>query len=81
MLKKMCYAALHWYKAMLSPYIGRNCKYTPTCSMYAFDAIKKHGVIKGIAMGSWRILRCNPFSKGGFDPVKENYRGNAKWLV
>jgi putative component of membrane protein insertase Oxa1/YidC/SpoIIIJ protein YidD len=49
--------------------------------MYAFDAIKKHGVIVGILMGSWRILRCNPFSKGGFDPVKENYRGNAKWLV
>ncbi len=49
--------------------------------MYAYDAIERYGVIVGCVMGAWRILRCNPFSKGGFDPVPENYRGNAKWLV
>ncbi len=81
MLKKVCFALLHWYKSTLSPFIGRNCKYTPTCSMYAYDAIARYGVIIGCIMGAWRILRCNPFSKGGFDPVPENYRGNAKWLV
>lgn len=46
------------------------CRYKPTCSEYAIDAIEKHGVIKGCLMAFWRILRCNPWSKGGFDPVK-----------
>lgn len=46
------------------------CKYIPTCSQYALDAIEKYGVIKGSLMSALRILRCNPFSKGGFDPVK-----------
>jgi putative membrane protein insertion efficiency factor len=46
------------------------CKYIPTCSQYAVEAIEKYGVIKGGLMSTWRILRCNPFSKGGFDPVK-----------
>jgi len=46
------------------------CKYIPTCSQYAVEAIEKYGVIKGGLMSIWRILRCNPFSKGGFDPVK-----------
>lgn len=45
------------------------CKYTPSCSHYAEEAIKKYGVIKGSLMGTYRILRCNPFSKGGGDPV------------
>ncbi len=80
-MKKLCYAALKWYKRFLSPYIGRSCRFTPTCSMYCFDAIERYGVVIGCLMGGWRILRCNPFSKGGFDPVPENYRGNVKWLV
>ena len=46
------------------------CKYIPTCSQYALDSIEKYGAIKGGFMSVWRILRCNPFSKGGFDPVK-----------
>lgn len=46
------------------------CRFEPTCSQYTIDAIEKHGIFKGIGLGSWRILRCNPFSKGGFDPVK-----------
>ncbi|WP_234118420.1 membrane protein insertion efficiency factor YidD [Clostridium hydrogenum] len=46
------------------------CKYYPTCSQYAIDAIEKYGAIRGIIMALWRILRCNPFSKGGYDPVK-----------
>lgn len=81
MLRKPFLAAIRWYKTTLSPVVGRSCKYTPTCSMYTYDAIKRYGVIFGCLMGAWRILRCNPFSKGGFDPVRENYRGNAKWLV
>lgn len=49
--------------------------------MYAYDAIGRYGVLAGGAMGLWRVLRCNPFSEGGFDPVPENYRGKIKWLV
>ena len=45
------------------------CKYIPTCSEYAIQAIEKYGVLKGVFLGIWRILRCNPFSKGGYDPV------------
>ena len=49
--------------------------------MYSYDAIKKHGALKGIFMTIERLLRCNPFVKGGFDPVPENYRGKIKWLI
>jgi putative membrane protein insertion efficiency factor len=47
------------------------CKYKPTCSEYSYDAIKEYGVIKGTILGTYRILRCNPCSKGGYDPVKK----------
>ena len=49
--------------------------------MYTYDAIEEYGVIRGIFMGAWRILRCNPFAKGGYDPVKHNLRGDAKWSL
>jgi putative membrane protein insertion efficiency factor len=49
--------------------------------MYTLDAIEKYGALRGIFMGILRILRCNPFAKGGFDPVKENLRGSAKWTL
>lgn len=57
------------------------CKYTPSCSTYMGQAVNKYGILRGSAMGAFRILRCNPFSKGGFDPVKDDYKGNAKWLL
>jgi uncharacterized protein len=46
------------------------CRFTPTCSQYGKEAIEKHGPIKGIILGTWRVIRCNPWSKGGHDPVK-----------
>jgi putative membrane protein insertion efficiency factor len=49
---------------------GNTCRFYPSCSHYTYQAIYKHGLLKGGFMGTWRILRCNPFSKGGFDPVK-----------
>lgn len=80
-MKKFAQFLLLVYKRTFSPFIGRNCKYTPTCSMYAYDAVERYGALIGGMMGLFRVLRCNPFSKGGFDPVPENYRGKIKWLV
>lgn len=80
-MKSICKAMIMFYKKYLSPYIGNDCIFTPTCSMYTFDAISKYGAFRGIIMGTGRILRCNPFNKGGFDPVKENLRGSAKWTL
>ncbi len=58
------------YKKYISPSLPPSCKYLPTCSQYAIDAIVKYGALRGSLMALWRILRCNPFSKGGYDPVK-----------
>ena len=58
------------YRKYLSPLKGHGtCIYTPTCSQYAIEALERHGVIKGSLLTIWRILRCNPFAKGGYDPV------------
>lgn len=61
------------YKKSISPMIaskGINCKFHPTCSEYMMQAIEKYGVIKGVYLGVKRLLKCNPFSKGGYDPLK-----------
>lgn len=58
------------YQLILSPVLGRNCRFHPTCSEYAKDALTKKGIIKGVVLSAWRVLRCNPYCKGGFDPVK-----------
>lgn len=81
MIKRFLMALLLAYKRTLSRVFGNHCAYTPTCSMYSYDAIKKHGALKGVLMTIERLLRCNPFVKGGFDPVPENYRGKIKWLI
>jgi len=61
---------IRFYQKYLSPLkVRTHCIYTPTCSQYAIEALKKHGIIKGSVLSIWRILRCNPFSKGGYDPV------------
>ena len=70
MLKKGIISLIRFYQKFLSPLKWRtHCIYTPTCSEYAIQAISKYGIIKGILLSVWRILRCNPFSKGGYDPV------------
>lgn len=80
-MKFICKKLLLFYKKYVSSTIHASCIYTPTCSMYTYDAIDKYGAVVGILKGMRRILRCNPFRKGGFDPVKENLRGNAKWTL
>ena len=57
------------YQKYLSPLKNSKCPYIPTCSQYGLEAIEKYGAFKGSLLAAWRILRCNPFSKGGFDPV------------
>ncbi|HEX9740488.1 MAG TPA: membrane protein insertion efficiency factor YidD [Ignavibacteriaceae bacterium] len=58
------------YQKIISPVLPPSCRFYPTCSEYGIEAIEKYGVIKGSFMAAWRILRCNPLSKGGYDPVR-----------
>lgn len=64
------------YQFFISPYFPTSCRYHPTCSNYALEAIKIHGALKGIALTAWRILRCHPWSAGGEDPVPEAKDGS-----
>jgi uncharacterized protein len=69
-MKKFVLFLIKLYRKYISPLSPPTCKYEPTCSMYAIQAIEKYGLLKGGTMAFFRILRCNPFSKGGYDPVK-----------
>ena len=59
------------YQFFLSPWVGSQCRFTPTCSSYAIEALQKHGALKGTWMTTKRILRCNPWARGGHDPVPD----------
>ncbi|MBA3012868.1 MAG: membrane protein insertion efficiency factor YidD [Proteobacteria bacterium] len=69
MTKQLLLIFIKFYQFFISPLTGRNCRYYPTCSAYAFEAVAKHGSLKGIALAVKRILRCHPFHAGGYDPV------------
>ena len=69
MIKKFLIGGIRYYKKYISPWKRTKCPYFPTCSQYGLEAIQKHGALKGSLLAIWRILRCNPFSKGGYDPV------------
>lgn len=69
-MKKILLSILMFYRKFISPLFPPRCKFYPTCSEYTYSAILKYGVFKGVFLGSIRILRCNPFSKGGYDPLK-----------
>ena len=60
---------IRFYQICISPYLGQNCRYTPTCSAYAIEALRKHGLVKGTGLAVWRILRCSPWGGSGYDPV------------
>ena len=77
MMKRVALWLIRIYQRNMSPYKPPCCKYVPTCSEYAVEALEIHGFFKGSLLAIWRILRCNPFSKGGFDPVprKKNTTG------
>ena len=77
-MKKALILLLKFYKRHISPMLGAACKYVPTCSEYAMEAIETHGVIHGCFLTVKRILRCNPFSKGGYDPVPPRRTENRR---
>lgn len=60
--------AIGLYQRLLSPWLGRNCRFAPTCSEYARLALLEHGLLRGAALGAWRLLRCHPLHPGGYDP-------------
>ena len=70
-LRWVAIAPIRVYQRLISPALPRRCKYEPTCSRYAAQAIERYGILRGLALAAWRVLRCNPFSHGGYDPVSE----------
>ncbi len=69
MMKQLLLILIKFYQFFISPLTGQNCRYYPTCSAYAFEAVAKHGSLKGTALAVKRVLRCHPFHAGGYDPV------------
>ena len=69
MIRNVLIGVIRLYQKLLSPLLGRNCRFYPTCSEYAVQAMRAHGTIRGAGLALWRILRCQPFCKGGYDPV------------
>lgn len=67
--RELLVAPIRLYQRVLSPALPRRCRYHPTCSAYAVDAVRSFGVLRGSVLAGWRLLRCNPWSHGGYDPV------------
>jgi uncharacterized protein len=69
LVRALVVAPIRAYQRFISPGLPRRCKYHPTCSTYAVQAIERYGILRGSVLAAWRLLRCNPFSHGGYDPV------------
>jgi hypothetical protein len=70
-LRLLAILPIRLYQRVISPMFGERCKYYPSCSEYAAQAITRFGILRGLVLAGWRLLRCNPWSAGGFDPVEE----------
>lgn len=68
-MKKLLLSLIRFYRRHISPHLPPMCRYYPTCSCYAIEAIETHGALRGTLLAVWRVLRCNPLSRGGYDPV------------
>ena len=77
-MKRIFLAPIAAYQRWISPARPRRCRYEPTCSAYATESIERFGVGRGLLLGAWRLLRCNPFSHGGFDPVPDKFTLKVK---
>ncbi|MFV0421302.1 membrane protein insertion efficiency factor YidD [Oleidesulfovibrio sp.] len=77
-LRKIAILPIRFYQRFISPLFPPSCRFVPSCSAYAAEALLRHGIIKGGALAFWRILRCNPLCAGGYDPVPESRDQDAK---
>ncbi len=69
-MRTVLLAPIRLYQRLISPALPRRCKYEPTCSRYAVQAVEQYGILRGLVLAMWRLLRCNPWSDGGYDPVE-----------
>ena len=79
--KRIILLLIKSYQKFISPFLGKNCRFIPTCSSYTYEAIEIHGIIKGVYLGVKRIIKCHPYNQGGYDPVppkKNKKRGENK---
>jgi len=67
-MKVLVLAPIRFYQRFISPGLPPRCKYHPSCSAYAVQAVERYGILRGLVLAAWRVLRCNPFSHGGYDP-------------
>jgi uncharacterized protein len=72
-VKRLVLSAIGAYRRWVSPALGRRCRYEPSCSAYAAESVRRFGAARGLLLACWRLLRCNPFSHGGFDPVPRRF--------
>ncbi len=70
-LRMVVVIPIRGYQLLVSPILGERCKYYPSCSAYALQAVQRFGILRGLVLAVWRLLRCNPWSDGGFDPVED----------
>jgi uncharacterized protein len=68
-MRRFLIGLIRGYQVVISPHLGQCCRFHPSCSCYAAEAIRKHGPLKGVSLTAWRLLRCNPYNQGGIDPV------------
>jgi putative membrane protein insertion efficiency factor len=72
-LRRVAVLPIVAYQRLISPALPRRCKYHPTCSAYSAQAVREYGILRGSVLAVWRLLRCNPWSHGGFDPVSDQH--------
>ena len=77
-MKTLALMLLAAYKRWVSPLLPPSCRYVPTCSEYAMEAVERYGVLRGGCMAAWRLLRCHPFVKGGYDPVCDDFHQHQR---
>lgn len=77
-MKSLAFRLLRLYKRWISPAFPPSCRYVPTCSEYAMEAVERYGALRGGMMATWRLLRCHPLAKGGLDPVVRDFRQRSQ---
>jgi putative membrane protein insertion efficiency factor len=80
-VRRTALLAIRGYQRLLSPLLGPRCKYHPSCSQYAADAVREYGLARGVVLAAWRLARCNPWSHGGVDYAHEQhlFRRRTRW--